>query len=88
MDVDVEIQLFGLSSYYAAVEIIMVAHSQIMAVAATIAVYGLSFFFSSVAVAAVEMVMDSAKSQRKKATITRSPFLFGDTSILFVHSYY
>lgn len=58
-DVDSEIQLFGLSSYYAAVATIMVIPSQTMAVAMITAVYGLSFFSSSVAVAAVA-VTDSA----------------------------
>ncbi len=64
MDVDVEVQLFGLSSYYAAVATtIMVVFSQTMAVAMIIAVYGLSFFSSSAAVAVAEMV--SAKMKQK-----------------------
>ena len=70
MDVDVEIQLFGLFSYYAAVEI-MAALSQITAVAAVAAitvVYGLSFFSSSaVADVAVETVF--ANRTIKKAAV-------------------
>ena len=62
MDVDVEIQLFGLSSYYAAVAA-MAADFLIMAVAAAttiiIAAFGLSFSFSS-AVADVVVETDSA----------------------------
>lgn len=53
MDVDVDsvmvILLFGLSSFYAAVATAILALA-IMAVVATIAVYGSSFFSSSVAV--------------------------------------
>ena len=66
MDVDVEIQLFGLFSYYAAVEI-MAALSQITAVAAVAAitvVYGLSFFSSS-AVADVAAETASARISHK-----------------------
>ncbi len=56
MDVDsataleMEIQSFGLSFYYAAVVMAILAITTM--VVATIAVYGLSFFFSSVADAA------------------------------------
>ena len=52
MDVDLEtaIQLFGLSSYYAAVAVTETLVSlATMVVVATIAVYGSSFSFSSVA---------------------------------------
>ena len=50
MDVDLEtaIQLFGLSSYYAAV-VMAILVLVTMVVAATTAVYGSSFSFSSVA---------------------------------------
>ena len=57
MDVDVEILLFGLFCSYAAVATMVIQASlTTMVVAATIAVYGLSFFFSFVAVAAETMV--------------------------------
>jgi hypothetical protein len=52
MDVDVEIQLFGLFYFYAAVEMATL-DLVTMAVAAIIAVCGSSFFFFSAAVAAV-----------------------------------
>lgn len=55
MDVDVEIQLFGLFCFYAAVEM-AILDLVTMAVAAIIAVCGLSFCFFSVAVAAVTTV--------------------------------
>lgn len=53
-----EIPLFGLSSSYAAVAMEIQVHLATMAVdvAAIIAVYGLSFFFSSAVAAVVEMV--------------------------------
>lgn len=57
MDVDVEVLLFGLSYSYAAVVTTAIQDSlTTMAVVAIIAVYGSSFFFSSVAVAAVTTV--------------------------------
>jgi len=60
MDVDVdsvmEILLFGLLSCYAAVATTAILALATMAVVVTIAVYGLSFFFSSV-VADAETIM-------------------------------
>ena len=67
LETEMEIPLFGLSSYYAAVVMATLAHSAIMAVdvaatmAVAIVVFGLSFSSSS-AVADV-VVTDSANSQ-------------------------
>lgn len=57
MDVDVEIPLFGLFCSYAAVVTATLALAT-MVVVATIVVSGLSFFFSSVAVAAAITTAD------------------------------
>ena len=66
MDVDVEVQLFGLFFCYAAVEIIVAALLAIAvaAVAAITVVYGLSFFSSS-AVADVAAETVSARISYK-----------------------
>ena len=58
-----EVQLFGLSSYYAAVVAMATLASlttTVVVVTTTIAAYGLSFFFSS-AVADVAEMVDASK---------------------------
>ena len=77
-DADVEVLLFGLSSYYAAVATIMVVYSQTMdaaadVAAATIAVYGLSFFSSSAVADVAVMVAASSLTDSKMATVHPSP---------------
>ena len=60
MDSEMAIQLFGLSFYYAAVATTVALALATMVAAATIAVYGLSSFFSSVAADAAAILLAAA----------------------------
>ena len=72
-----EILLFGLSCYFAAVATAILAlATTAVAVVVTIAVYGLSFFFSSAAADAAAMVDASNKCILKMATVYPSPLFF------------
>ena len=84
MDVDVEVQLFGLSSYYAAVVMEILSLTTVAAAAVmTTAVYGLSFFFSS-AVADVVVETDSANPGLQISDGLFRRFLFS----FFTHLYF
>jgi len=76
MDVDsaMEILLFGLSFYYAAVVTEILALTT-MVVAATTAVYGLSFFFSAVAADVVETTAASNAINKKATVLSVASFI-------------
>jgi hypothetical protein len=81
-----EVLLFGLSYYFAAVATATQASSTTMVVAATIVVYGLSFFFSSAAADAVAMADASNLNPHKNGDGYPSPlfFLFDTFVVLFL----
>ena len=78
VDLVMEVPLFGLSSFYAAVAATTAPASSTIAVAAvttaTIVVYGLSFFSSSAAADVAAMVDVSNSEAYKMATVFRRLF--------------
>ena len=90
-DVDsaiMEVLLSGLSSYYAAVATEIQALATMAVAVAIIAVYGLSFFFSSAAADAAAMVDASKLEQAKMATVYPSPlFTYIPFDYLVTNSY-